>query len=130
MYARACKMRCWGRGVSRSLFKVVLFGTLIETGAGLIQAFNERIDGVYRGRGREMPATMRPVIAAGLLLAGYLLSRVGLVELVGKGYNAMSIVFTVIVVAPLLTVGVYRLRGRAMAQPVPGEGRTNEHRSI
>ena len=50
--------------------------------------------------------------------------RVGLVELVGKGYNAMSIVFTVIVVAPLLTVGVYRLRGRAMAQPGPREGRT------
>ena len=42
----------------------------------------------------------------------------------------MSIVFTVIVVVPLLTVGIYRLRGRAVAQPVPGEGRTNEHRSI
>ena len=57
------------------------------------------------------------------MLAGYLLSRVGLVELVGKGYNAMSIVFTVILVVPLLTVGVYRLRGRAMARPDPGEGR-------
>ena len=37
----------------------------------------------------------------------------------------MSIVFTVIVVAPMLTVGVYRLRGRAMARPVPREGRTD-----
>ena len=74
MYARACKMRCWGRGVSRSLFKVVLFGTLIETGAGLIQAFNERIDGVYRGRGRENARDDEGlVIAAGLLLVGYLL---------------------------------------------------------
>lgn len=111
-------------------FQVVLFGTLIETGAGLIHAFNERIDGVYRGRGREMPATMRPVIAAGLLLAGYLLSLVGLVELIGKGYNAMSVVFTVIVVVPLLTLGVYRLRGRAMARPDPHDGRSDEHMSI
>ncbi len=103
-------------------FQVVLFGTLIETGAGLIHAFNERIDAVYRDRGREMPPTVRPVIGAGLLLAGYLLSRVGLVELVGKGYNAMSIVFTVIVVAPLLTVGVYRLRGRAAARSDPRDG--------
>ena len=50
-----------------------------------------------------------------LLLASYLLSRVGLVDLIGKGYNAMSYVFTAIVVFPLLTVGVYRLRGHAMA---------------
>ena len=95
-------------------FQVVLFGTLIETGAGLIHAFNERIAGVYRGRGREMPVRLRPLTAVVLLLSAYLLSRVGLVELIGKGYNAMSFVFTVIVVVPLLTVGVYRLRGRAM----------------
>ncbi len=37
----------------------------------------------------------------------------------------MSIVFTVIVVVPLLTVGVYRLRGRAMARPDPRKGRTD-----
>ena len=91
-------------------FQVVLFGTLIETGAGLIHAFNERIDSVYRMRGGEMPVRLRPVTAVALLLASYLLSRVGLVDLIGKGYNAMSYVFTAIVVIPLLTVGVYRLR--------------------
>lgn len=97
-------------------FQVVLFGTLIETGAGLIHAFNERVDGVYRGRGRAMPGGLRLLTGAGLLLAGYLLSRVGLVGLVGTGYNAMSIVFMAIVVVPLLTVGIYKLRGRAMAE--------------
>ena len=97
-------------------FQVVLFGTLIETGAGLIHAFNERVDGVYRGRGRQMPGGLRLLTGAGLLAAGYLLSRVGLVGLVGTGYNAMSIVFMAIVVVPLLTVGIYKLRGRAMAE--------------
>ena len=60
-----------------------------------------------------MPVRLRPVTAVALLLASYLLSRVGLVDLIGKGYNAMSYVFTAIVVVPLLTVGAYRLRGRA-----------------
>lgn len=98
-------------------FQVVLFGTLIETGAGLIHAFNERVDGVYRGRGRAMPAGLRLLTGAGLLLAGYLLSRVGLVGLVGTGYNAMSVVFMAIVVLPLLTVGIYKLRGLGRAAP-------------
>ncbi len=91
-------------------FQVVLFGTLIETGAGLIHAFNERVNSVYRARGREMPRRLRPLTGAGLLLAGYLLSLVGLVELIGKGYNAMSIIFMAIVVVPLLTVGIHKLR--------------------
>ncbi len=44
------------------------------------------------------------------------ISRLGLVNRVGREYIAMSFVFTVIVVVPLLTVGIYRLRGRAMAE--------------
>ena len=92
------------------VFQLILFGTLIETGAGLIHAFNERIDGVYRARDGAMPAGLRPVVAVVLLLAGYLLSRVGLVDLIGTGYNAMSFVFMAIVVVPLLTVGVHKVR--------------------
>ena len=53
---------------------------------------------------------MRPLTAVLLLVAGYLLSRVGLIDLIGMGYNAMSFIFMAIVVVPLLTVGVYKLR--------------------
>lgn len=98
------------------VFQLILFGTLIETGAGLIHAFNERIDGVYRARGSSMPARWRPLIALFLLTTGYAMSRIGLVDLIGMGYNAMSFVFMAIVVVPLLTVGVYKLRGRATAE--------------
>ena len=35
----------------------------------------------------------------------------GLADLIGKGYNAMSYVFTAIVVVPLLTVGVVSASG-------------------
>ena len=36
-------------------FQVVLFGTLIETGTGLIHAVNERIQSVYKDKARPMP---------------------------------------------------------------------------
>ena len=79
-------------------FQVVLFGTLIETGAGLIHAFNERIAGVFKARGDGMPALLRPAIAVVLLVAGSLLSRFGLVNLIATGYGTMTWLFMAIVV--------------------------------
>ena len=92
-------------------FQVVLFGTLIETGTGLIHAFNERISGVFKVRGSTMPGALRPAIAIGLLIAGSLLSRFGLVELIAKGYGAMTWISLAVVVIPVLTVGVVKIRG-------------------
>lgn len=48
--------------------------------------------------------------------AGGMISKLGLVNRIGREYIAMSFVFTVIVVVPLLAVGVNRLRGRTMAE--------------
>ncbi len=92
------------------LFQVVLFGTLIETGSGLIHAFNERVAGVFTARGGSMPAWARPLIAIALLIAGWLLSRLGLIDLIARGYGAMTWVFMAIFVLPLLTVGIVRIR--------------------
>ena len=91
-------------------FQVVLFGTLIETGAGLIHAFNERLSGVFKARGDGMPALLRPAIAVALLFAGSLLSRFGLVDLIATGYGTMTWLFMAIVVVPLLTVGIVKIR--------------------
>jgi uncharacterized membrane protein YkvI len=91
-------------------FQVVLFGTLIETGTGLIHAFNERIAGVFSLGGTAMPSLLRPAIAVGLLIAGSLLSRFGLVELIAKGYGAMTWISLAVVVVPVLTIGVVKLR--------------------
>jgi len=88
------------------VFQIALFGTLIETGSGLIHAFNERISGVYGMHKRVMPGYLRPAIAVLLLAASWLLSRFGLVELIAKGYGTMTWVFMAIFVVPLFTVGV------------------------
>ncbi len=96
-------------------FQVVLFGTLIETGAGLIHAFNQRLVSALAETRRELPSFARPAIAAGLLVVGALLSRFGIVALVGRGYGTVAWVFLFIYVVPLLTYGVWKLRtgGRA-----------------
>ena len=91
-------------------FQVVLFGTLIETGAGLIHAFNERIASAFAEMNRPMPAVARPVVAVGLLIAGALLSKLGLVALIAHGYGTVSWVFIFIYVLPLLTWGVWKIR--------------------
>lgn len=96
-------------------FQVVLFGTLIETGTGLIHAFNERVAGVFSKRASDMPKLLRPAIAIALLVAGSLMSRFGIVELIATGYGAMTWVSLAVVVVPLLTVGVIKIRAAERA---------------
>ncbi len=90
-------------------FQLVLFGTLIETGAGLIHAFNERIAGLQSDRQGEMPAWLRPVVAVGLLSLGAFLSGFGLIDLIARGYGTMTVGFILIYVIPVLTLGVWKI---------------------
>ena len=99
-----------GSRVFQLVFQIVLFGTLIETGAGLIHAFNERIAGVFAAAGRPMPPTARPAVALGLIVAGALLSQFGITALVGKGYGAVSWGFLVIYVVPLFAWGLWKIK--------------------
>jgi uncharacterized membrane protein YkvI len=91
-------------------FQVVLFGTLIETGTGLIHAVNERVESVYSEKGRPMPAFLRPAMAMVLLSAGALLARFGLVDLIARGYGTLTWAFLVIFVVPVLTWGIWQIR--------------------
>jgi uncharacterized membrane protein YkvI len=92
------------------VYQVVLFGTLIETGTGLIHAVNERIAAVYGEAGRRMPAGLRPLVAVLLLAAAALLSSLGLIGLIAKGYGTLTWGFLAVYVIPVLTFGVWKLR--------------------
>ena len=87
----------------------VVFGTLIETGSGLIHGMNERIAHAFQERGREMQRMARPVLALPLLLAGAVLSGVGPVDLIARGYGSLTWVFLVVYVLPVLTLGLWRI---------------------
>jgi uncharacterized membrane protein YkvI len=91
-------------------FQVVLFGTLIETGAGLIHAFNERISGLRADRDDRLPAWVRPVVAVGLLGIGAAISSFGLTGLIARGYGTITLGFIAVYVIPVLTIGIWRIR--------------------
>ncbi len=92
------------------VFQVVLFGTLVETGTGLIHAVNERIAKVYAERDASMPLFIRPVTAIVLLVAGALLAQFGLIGLIAQGYGKLTWIFLIIFVIPVLTWGVWKIR--------------------
>jgi len=90
-------------------FQVVLFGTLVETGTGLIHAVNERIAKVYAERDTTMPVFLRPMTALILLAVGALLAQFGLIGLIASGYGTLTWIFLVIFVVPVLTWGVWKI---------------------
>lgn len=103
------------------VFQLVLFGTLVETGAGFIHGVNERLAGAFRDAGRELSRWARPAVAVGLLGAGALLSRFGIIDLVARGYGTLTWFFLAIYVLPVLTVGVWILL-RSGARPAWNRG--------
>lgn len=92
-------------------FPVVLIGTFIETGTGMIHAFNERLAGGLKALGRALPRAARPAIAVGLILGALLLSRLGIIDLIALGYGALTWVFIGILVIPVLTIGAWKVWG-------------------
>lgn len=101
------------------LFQLMIFSALLESGAGSVHAFNERIAGAYRARrGRDLSTRSR-LVMAGVVLVGaiFLAQRVGLVDLIGQGYRALAFTILAVFIAPLLTIGVWRLM-RAPRAPI------------
>lgn len=96
--------------VFRGAFLVIMFGTLIGTCTALIHAINERVAQRFAAHGRELPGIARGIIAGSLMiLSGFVADRIGLVELVAKGYGYMAWAFILVFVIPVLTIGVWKL---------------------
>lgn len=90
-------------------FQLVLFGTLIETGTGLIHAVNQRLAAAREERGRFMPAWLRFAVALLLLVLATALSSIGIVNLIARGYGTLTWAFVAVFVVPVLTVGAWKI---------------------
>ncbi len=96
------------------LFQCVLFGTFIETGGGIIHSVNERIATALGERGAAYPRWARAITAIVMLGAAvFLAKRFGIVDLIAKGYGALSYAYLVIVIIPLFTIGLLRVLKRS-----------------
>lgn len=93
------------------VYSIMLFGTFIETGAGLLQGINERIDAfLVERRGRGLSGTSHATIAVTAVVVSALLSLLGIRDLIARGYGTMAWVFFVIYIIPLVTIGTWRIR--------------------
>ncbi len=104
----------------RLLFQSMVFAALLESGAGMVHAVNERIAVSWRTRrGAAMPVGLRLAASLVLLLAATeIAGRFGLVALIAGGYRALAWIFLCTYVLPLFTVGLWRLwrgNGRPLA---------------
>jgi len=86
------------------LFILALFGTLVETGVGLVQSVIERLPAASDEE-RKWP---RAAIALVTVSLAALLGTLGIVDLIGKGYTLMSYGFAIVYVIPVCTLGVYK----------------------
>ncbi len=92
-------------------FQLAVLLTLVDTGVALLHAVNERVAKVYEETQREMPRLMRPALATSIMvLSVYAASSIGLIDLIAKGYGLLTYAFIAILIVPVLTVGLWRLR--------------------
>jgi uncharacterized membrane protein YkvI len=90
--------------------QVAIFGTLVQTGIGILHGFNERLVGESSGGVVRDTRTVRLLIALGLcVIAIMLATRIGLIDLIAKGYGYLSWVVLAVYVVPVLIIGTRHL---------------------
>jgi uncharacterized membrane protein YkvI len=69
-----------------------------------------------------MPRILRPALAVSvMIIACYVAAAVGLIDLIAQGYGLLTYAFIVLLIVPVLTVGVIKVRqlqSAAVFQPV------------
>lgn len=102
------------------IFQLMIFSALLESGAGSVHAFNERIAGAWRARrGKDLSLRARLGIAVIILIgAVFLADALGLITLIAQGYRALALAILILFIAPLLTIGIWRLVS-TRGQPTP-----------
>jgi len=99
-----------GMSVLLVVYSIMLFGTFIETGAGMLQGINERIDAyLEEKRGKGLSRATHAMIAVSSIGVSAILSLWGITNLIARGYGSMAWGFLFVYVIPLLTIGLYRI---------------------
>ena len=90
--------------------QIAIFGTLVQTGIGVLHGFNERLFGSRANSDAIAMRRLRLVVSIGLALTAMLLAtRFGLIDLIAKGYGYLAWAVIGVYAVPLMTVGVWRV---------------------
>jgi uncharacterized membrane protein YkvI len=102
-------------------YVVGIFGTFVETGAGMIHGVNERIDSYLRDRSLPtLTARRRSAIAFVAVAMSAALATIGIIPLIARGYGTIAWGFLLVYIVPLLTLGVAKIRRHAAAEHTRG----------
>jgi uncharacterized membrane protein YkvI len=97
----------------RITFQLMILSGLLESGAGCLNAIIQRVASSYASAHRPFPPSRRLALSLVLMSSViFLADRIGLVALIAKGFRAISALFLVIYLLPLLTYGVWRMAFR------------------
>jgi uncharacterized membrane protein YkvI len=97
------------------IFQLMILTALLETGIGIVNAFQERI--ARRGGSDRPTFRSRLIVGAALVLgSAFVASTIGLIDLIASGYGAFGWIMLVLFVLPLATLGLWRLT-RATSLP-------------
>ena len=92
------------------LFGIVMGWTLIETSTGIIHAFVARVNAGLVDFGKNpLSPKQNAIMTVIVLVLAILLSKVGIIDLISKGYNAMSYALMIVYMLPMLTIGLYTI---------------------
>ncbi len=92
------------------LFSIVMGWTLLETATGCIHMIIDRFDIAFEEKGHErLTDKKRGIITVITLTLALILSRVGVVALIEKGYSILSYGFIIFYLLPTLIIGGYKI---------------------
>ncbi|PDH42686.1 MAG: hypothetical protein CND83_01590 [Rhodothermaeota bacterium MED-G19] len=89
-------------------FQLILFGTFIETGVGLIHGFNERVSNWLKTeKNMDLSRSNRFIISTVLLVISiFIAEKFGLVNLIANGYGTLTWAYWLVFVIPVLFVAI------------------------
>lgn len=103
------------------IFQLMVVLALLESGAGLVHAINERVSAGFAASSRVSSRLLRLGVALTVMtVAVFIAQEIGLLTLISSGYSASAYVFLSIYVLPLLIFGgfrLWRIRGEDEARP-------------
>jgi len=102
----------------RIVFQLMIFAALLESSTGGVHAINERVAHSLHGSGGTLSTRARLALTSTVLaVAVFVATRFGLVALIASGFLWLSYAFLAIYVAPLVTLGLWRILRVSAAMP-------------
>ncbi|MDK2917676.1 MAG: hypothetical protein PWQ37_409 [Candidatus Petromonas sp.] len=93
-----------------AIFGIVVGWTLIETSTGIIHALVERINsGLIEMGKKPFTSKQNAIVTVLVLITATIMAKIGIIDLIAKGYTMMAYGMIVVYAIPLVTIGLIKI---------------------